>query len=78
MEILVEEKRTIVLYESPHRLLSTLKSLYERLGNRNAVIARELTKMHEEVLRSNLEKLIVKYETEKPRGEFVLIVEGKN
>lgn len=78
MDILVEEKRTIVLYESPHRLLSTLKSLYEKLGNRRAVIARELTKMHEEILRSDLEKLVAKYETEKPRGEFVLIVEGKN
>jgi 16S rRNA (cytidine1402-2'-O)-methyltransferase len=75
---LVEEKRTIVLYESPHRLLSTLRSLHEKLGNRRAVIARELTKLHEEVLRSDLEKLIEKYETEKPRGEFVLIVEGKN
>ncbi len=78
LQYLVEEKRTIVLYESPHRLLSTLRSLHEKLGNRRAVIARELTKLHEEVLRSDLEKLIEKYETEKPRGEFVLIVEGNN
>lgn len=75
---LEEEKRTIILYESPHRLNATLNDLLNHLGNRRAVIARELTKMHEEILRSNLADLVEKYENEKPRGEFVIVLEGKN
>jgi 16S rRNA (cytidine1402-2'-O)-methyltransferase len=75
---LVDEKRTIILYESPHKLLNTLHALLDHLGNRQAVIARELTKLHEEILRSNLEELVEKYENEKPRGEFVIVLEGKN
>lgn len=75
---LVDEKRTIILYESPHKLLNTLRALLDHLGNRRAVIARELTKLHEEILRSNLEELVEKYENEKPRGEFVIVLEGKN
>lgn len=78
LKTLVEEHRTIILYESPHKIRTTLRVLYEALGNRKAVIARELTKLHEEFIRSDLESLIEKYETEKPRGEFVLMVEGKN
>jgi 16S rRNA (cytidine1402-2'-O)-methyltransferase len=75
---LEEESRTIILYESPHRLITTLRDLHERLGNRRAVIGRELTKLHEEILRSNLADLLEKYENEKPRGEFVIVMEGKN
>lgn len=82
-EILTElsqESRTIILYEAPHRLLKTLKELFEYLGNRNIAIIRELTKLHEEVLKGNLEDIIVDYEAEKivVRGEYVLVIEGKS
>jgi len=82
-EILTElsqESRTIILYEAPHRLLKTLKELFEYLGNRNISIVRELTKLHEEVLKGNLEAIIADYEAEKivVRGEYVLVIEGKS
>ena len=82
-EILTElsqESRTIILYEAPHRLLKTLKELFEYLGNRNIAIVRELTKLHEEVLKGNLEDIIADYEAEKivVRGEYVLVIEGKS
>ena len=69
---------TLIFYESPHHLKSTLKMLLEILGNRKAVIARELTKIHEEFIRSNLENLIIQFENNEPRGEFVIIVEGSS
>jgi 16S rRNA (cytidine1402-2'-O)-methyltransferase len=78
LESLREEKRTIVLYESPYKLVTTLSNLRETLGNRRAVIARELTKLHEEIIRSDLDGLIAEYAEKKPRGEFVIMVEGKN
>jgi len=82
-EILTElsqESRTIILYEAPHRLLKTLKELFEYLGNRNISIVRELTKLHEEVLKGNLGDIIADYEAEKivVRGEYVLVIEGKS
>ena len=82
-EILTElsqESRTIILYEAPHRLLKTLKELFEYLGNRDISIVRELTKLHEEVLKGNLEAIIADYEAEKivVRGEYVLVIEGKS
>ena len=82
-EILTElsqESRTIILYEAPHRLLKNLKELFEYLGNRNISIVRELTKLHEEVLKGNLEAIIADYEAEKivVRGEYVLVIEGKS
>lgn len=76
---LLHESRTMVFYEAPHRLLSTLQTLSEVFGNdRNAVVARELTKIHESVLANTLEEL-VNYYTEKvneQRGEVVILVEG--
>lgn len=71
------EPMTIVLYESPHRLLSTLKDILEVLGDRLTVITRELTKKYEEVARGKVSQLLDKFARAKPRGEFVLIVEGK-
>ncbi|AUS95143.1 16S rRNA (cytidine(1402)-2'-O)-methyltransferase [Clostridium thermosuccinogenes] len=73
---LVGETRTIIFYEAPHKLIYTLKDLYEVLGNRRIVLARELTKRFEEKLRMTLEEAIRKYEEESPKGEFVLILEG--
>lgn len=70
----VEE--TIVLYEAPHKILKTLKELKEVLGNRKIVIARELTKLHEEFRYSEIEEQILKIEEEGIKGEIVLLVEG--
>ena len=75
---LKNETRTIVFYEAPHKLIYTLRDLLEGLGNRRVALARELTKLHEEVYRCNLEEAVRKYEAEAPRGEFVLVVEGED
>ena len=82
-EILTElsqESRTLILYEAPHRLLKTLKELFEYMGDRNIAIVREITKLHEEVLRGKLADIIDDYESEKIaiRGEYVLVIEGKS
>lgn len=73
---LKQETRTIIFYEAPHKLKHTLRDLLEGLGNRRVSLARELTKLHEEVVRCTLEEAVCKYETEAPRGEFVVVVEG--
>ncbi len=75
---LVNETRTIILYEAPHRLVRTLKELLETLGNRRMTLCRELTKKHETAFRSTIEELINYYEEEKPLGECVLVIEGKS
>ena len=75
---LAEEERTIILYESPHRLVKTLKELAEYFGaERNAAVCRELTKMFEETRKDSLENLTKHYETNAPKGEIVIVVEGK-
>ncbi|NMB96978.1 MAG: 16S rRNA (cytidine(1402)-2'-O)-methyltransferase [Clostridiaceae bacterium] len=76
MEYLKNEIRTIVLYEAPHKLLNTLRDLYNILGNRKVVCARELTKKFEEFLRCNLSEAIKHFEKESPRGEYVIVLEG--
>src|SRR6202162_5538701 len=70
---LMNEPRTIVLYEAPHRLLETLEDALEILGNRPAVIAREVTKMYEEFLRGHLQDLLAGGGLKKPRGEITLL-----
>lgn len=75
---LKEESRTIILYEAPHHLLRTLKELYETLGDRRITLCRELTKKFETVLPTTLQEAVVRYESEEPRGEYVLVVEGKS
>lgn len=74
---LVNETRTIVLYEAPHRLKSTLKDLYKSLGERNITLCRELTKMHEDIMPIKLSEAVSYYNENEPRGEFVLVIEGK-
>ena len=76
--LLAEETRTMVLYEAPHRLVRTLKELYEALGERKLTICRELTKKFETVMPTTLEGALAFYETEEPRGEYVLVIEGKS
>ena len=74
---LVEEKRTMIFYEAPHKLLATLEDMAEAFGpDRPVSLCRELTKLHEEVVRTTLGQAIEKYTAEAPRGEFVLVVAG--
>ena len=69
---------TLVFYEAPHRLLATLKDAQEILGERQAVVARELTKLHEEIRRSTLSELAEHYSVQEPRGEIVLLIDKEN
>jgi 16S rRNA (cytidine1402-2'-O)-methyltransferase len=73
---LADEPRTIVLYESPHRLLKTLSELHMHLGDRKAAVGRELTKIFEETRRGTLSELANYFTSNAPRGEFVLIIAG--
>lgn len=75
---LKEESRTMILYEAPHHLVKTLEELYETLGNRKITLCRELTKKFETILPTTLEEALAKYEEEEPRGEYVLVLEGKS
>jgi 16S rRNA (cytidine1402-2'-O)-methyltransferase len=76
---LAEEPRTIILYESPYRLLKTLRDLLEHLGNRRVAVARELTKRFEEVVRGNLAEVLESFEKRgKFLGEFVIVIAGKD
>ena len=74
---LVEEERTIILYESPHRLIKCLEQLKEYLGDRNASVSREISKMFEETARGTLSELILYFTNKGVKGEFVVLVEGK-
>ncbi len=67
---------TLVLYEAPHRVLATLRVLLEHLGNRRVAVAREVTKIHEEVFRGRLHETIEHFSAHPPRGEFTLVIEG--
>lgn len=74
---LVNETRTMIFYEAPHKLIYTLRDMFEFFGDRKISICRELTKLHEEVIRTTLSGAIEKYESVSPKGEFVLVIEGK-
>ncbi|MEZ5017615.1 MAG: 16S rRNA (cytidine(1402)-2'-O)-methyltransferase [Flavipsychrobacter sp.] len=75
---LVDEERTIILYESPHRLVKTLREMGEHLGtDRQAAVCRELTKMFEETRKGTLAELQQHYEAKPPKGEIVIVVAGK-
>ena len=75
---LVDETRTIILYEAPHRLVKTLNELLDTLGNRRMTLCRELTKKHETAFASTIEDILKFYETQDPKGECVLVIEGKS
>ena len=77
IEELAEEKRTIVLFESPHRIEKTLIELNKTLGNRPAVLARELTKVYEEVIRGTLQDLASIAGERKLKGEITLVISGR-
>ena len=75
---LASETRTMILYEAPHRLIKTLKELYNTVGNRKITVCRELTKKHETAFATTLEEAISYYEDNEPKGECVLVLEGKS
>lgn len=75
---LKEESRTMILYEAPHHLIKTLQELYGTVGNRKLTLCRELTKKFETVMPTTFEDALQFYENEKPRGEYVLVIEGKS
>lgn len=78
LEELKNETRTIIIYEAPHRLARTLKELRETLGNRQLTLCRELTKKYEEADKITIDRAIEKYNEKEPRGEYVLVIEGKS
>ena len=78
LEDLKNEKRTILLYEAPHHLKKTLAVLYEALGERRITICRELTKKFETVMPTTLSDALTYYESNEPRGEYVLVLEGRS
>ena len=78
LEELKQESRTIILYEAPHRLSKTLLELYEVLGDREIALCRELTKKFETVMKTTLKEAIDYYKENEPRGEYVLVLEGKS
>ena len=79
LEGLVEEERTIVFYESPHRIIKTLLLMAEFFGaDRPAAVSREITKLHEETLRGTLSELAQHFEATPPRGEMVVVIKGKD
>ena len=75
---LQSETRTIIIYEAPHHLLKTLKELYDTLGHRGISVVKELTKLHENVNRTSIEEAISYYTENEPKGEYVLVIEGKS
>lgn len=70
------ETRTIILYEAPHHLKSTLSELFETLGDRKLTLCKELTKLHETVMRSTISETIEYFRKEEPKGEYVLVIDG--
>ena len=70
------EKRTMVFYEAPHKLPSTLRDMLEAWGDRKIAVVREITKIHEEVIRTTLREAAERFSEESPRGEIVLVIEG--
>lgn len=78
LEELKTETRTIILYEAPHHLIATLQELREALGNRSISLCRELTKKYEDVEKTTLDDVLSYYKDHEPRGEYVLVVSGKD
>lgn len=78
LEELKDETRTMIVYEAPHHLLRTLQKLYEALGNRRITVCRELTKKHEDIFLTTFSDALEHYEINAPRGECVIVIEGKS
>tara|TARA_B100001750_G_scaffold107927_1_gene85312 strand:- start:5254 stop:5931 length:678 start_codon:yes stop_codon:yes gene_type:complete len=79
LKFLVREKRTLIFYESPHRLIKTLKQFCDYFGNKRRVsVSREISKVFEETKRGYMNDILEHFNKKKPKGEFVIIVEGEN
>ena len=78
LDSLENETRSIIIYEAPHRLVRTLEELYEVLGERSMTLCRELTKKHESVFKSTLGEILTYHRENPPKGECVMIIEGKS
>lgn len=78
LQELRDEIRTIILYEAPHKLCKTLQELYEVLGDRRLSIIKELTKLHETIWQTTLSEAVKTYQEQEPKGEFVLVLEGRS
>lgn len=78
LQELARETRTMILYEAPHHLVRTLEELYQTLGQRRITLCRELTKRFETVMPTTLQEALSFYQQEEPRGEYVLVIEGKS
>jgi 16S rRNA (cytidine1402-2'-O)-methyltransferase len=76
LQDLADDRRQIVIYEAPHRLRQCLVDMKEVFGERTCVVAREITKLHEEIEKGTISAFVAKYSHSKPRGEFVLVCEG--
>ncbi len=77
LEVLSQEKRTIVLYESPHRLLKVLKDILDIMGDRDITVSREVTKVFEETIRNRVSEAIKHFTANPPRGEFIIVIKGE-
>jgi len=77
LESLKNETRTMIFYEAPHKLIYTLQDMLEYFGDRNISLCRELTKVYEEVIRLTLKEAIEYYKEKNPKGEYVLVIDGK-
>ncbi len=76
LDLYRNDKRTVIFYEAPHRLVKTLEAMYEAFGDREICLARELTKLNEEIVRTSFSEALGMYKTKEPRGEYVVIVGG--
>ena len=76
LEEIKKYTQTVILYEAPHKLLNTLKSMLEEIGDRNICLAREITKIHEEYIRGRISEVLEKIS--EPKGEYVLLLEGND
>lgn len=77
LQKLAQEERTLILYESPHRILKTLNEMLEIFGDREIAVAKELTKIHEEFFRGKISEVLKKLTPDKIKGEFVIVISGK-
>jgi 16S rRNA (cytidine1402-2'-O)-methyltransferase len=76
LEEIKKYTQTVILYEAPHKLINTLKSMLEEIGDRNICLAREITKIHEEYIRGRISEVLQRIS--EPKGEYVLILEGND
>lgn len=77
LEEIKKDGKTVILYEAPHKLMSTLDDILKNLGDRYIVLAKELTKIHESFLRGNVSEILVNLEKNPPKGEYIILIKGE-